>query len=195
VSDFNLWFFTGLEHIADWQGYDHILFLAALCSIYSFKQYKTVLILISSFTIGHSLTLALSTLSIIHFSSKWIELLIPITIIITATNNLLRSNSLSKNNFQFSYTLALFFGFIHGMGFSILLKSLLGKSESVISALFAFNLGLEAGQILIIAVILTCFVLLDMIIPVKEKIKKITISLTIIGIALLLTLERLLILF
>ena len=191
MSDFNLWFFTGLEHIADWQGYDHILFLLVLCGVYSLKELKQVLLLVTAFTIGHSITLAMSVLSIITIKSEWIEFLIPITILYTAVLNLYRLNKPPQSHFKANYFFALLFGFIHGMGFSYLLKSLLGKTESVLLPLFAFNVGLEAGQLIIILIVLLIFTPLSPILKIETRDKNFFISSAVIGIALIMAVERL----
>lgn len=154
MQDFWLYFQLGREHIADWQGYDHILFVTALCLRYLLKDWKKVLILVTAFTIGHSITLALSVFNVINIPSTWIEFLIPVTIVITALSNVLKADTEPKGKFPLVYFYALFFGLIHGLGFSNYLKSLLGKSSSVVSELLAFNLGLEAGQLIIVAVVL-----------------------------------------
>src|SRR5215211_4882222 len=151
MQDFWLYFQLGLEHILDWQGYDHMLFIAALCLRYLLKDWRKVLILVTAFTIGHSITLALSVLSYINIPSAWIEFLIPVTIVITALSNLFQPNTEPKRKFPLIYFYALFFGLIHGLGFSNYLKSLLGRGTSVVSELLAFNLGLEAGQLIIVA--------------------------------------------
>jgi hypothetical protein len=191
VNDFNLWFSTGLTHIADWQAYDHILFLIVLCSVYTLKEIKKVMILITSFTIGHSITLALSVLSIISIKRQWIEFLIPITILFTAALNLYLINRPTPKNFKINYFFALLFGCIHGMGFSLLLKSLLGKSETIIQPLLAFNLGLETGQAIIILAILLIFASLNILVKVEERVKKIFISSVAFGIATIMAIERL----
>ena len=154
MQDFWLYFQLGREHIADWQGYDHILFIAALCLRYLLRDWKKVLVLVTAFTIGHSITLALSVLSYINIPSAWIEFLIPVTIVITALSNLFQPNTEPKRKFPLIYFYALFFGLIHGLGFSNYLKSLLGRGTSVVSELLAFNLGLEAGQLIIVAAVL-----------------------------------------
>ena len=142
----------GFEHILDLNGYDHILFIVALCAAYSYYNWKKILILITAFTIGHSITLALSALDIIHFNADIIELLIPVTILLTAILNFfVRSKS---PNWRVIYFLPLFFGFIHGMGFSNYFKALLGREAEIILPLFAFNIGVELGQICIVAVIM-----------------------------------------
>jgi len=150
---FKLYFSLGLEHIADLQGYDHILFVAMLCAVYTFKAWKKVLILITAFTIGHSLTLALATLNIIRVSVNWVEFLIPVTIFITALGNMI-SGKPGNASARIKYLLALFFGLIHGLGFSNYLRSLLGTHDSILVPLLAFNIGVELGQILIVLCIL-----------------------------------------
>jgi hypothetical protein len=144
----------GFKHIIDLEGVDHILFVLALTLRYVWSDWKKILVLVTSFTIGHSLTLALSTLSIIDISVNWIELMIPVTILITAVSNFWVKDFEFKQQNLTHYSLALFFGLIHGLGFSNYLKSLLGKEASLLGPLFSFNIGLEIGQILIVGVIL-----------------------------------------
>ncbi|SIT28654.1 HupE / UreJ protein [Filimonas lacunae] len=154
MSDFGLFFQTGVEHITDLNGIDHILFVTALCLRYVSSDWKKLLILITAFTIGHSITLALSTLNIIWFSRDWTEFLIATTIVITALSNLFAKEKAPPSRVSFLYMLALVFGLIHGLGFSSLLKSMLGRDESIVTELLAFNLGLEAGQLCIVVIIL-----------------------------------------
>ncbi len=154
MNDFQIYFSLGYHHIADLRGIDHILFIAALCLRYQLIDWKKILLLVTAFTIGHSITLALSALNIVHYSSKWIEFLIPVTIVITAVSNVFVKKFTFKSKFPIIYFFALFFGLIHGLGFSNYLKSLLGKDQSIITQLFAFNIGLEAGQLLIVAIIM-----------------------------------------
>lgn len=190
MSDFYIWFITGLEHIADWNGYDHMLFLLALSGIYSLTDWKKLLILITAFTVGHSVTLALSVLNYIVIKSEWIEFLIPLTILSTCILNL---KNLDKpvNNQSFKYILILFFGLIHGLGFSYLLKSLLGKEENITLPLFAFNIGLEAGQILIVGLIFLISLTLTSFFNIAEREKNFFISSAVFGIAFIMTCERL----
>ena len=151
MDTFKLYFGLGAEHILDIRGYDHILFVVALTSIYLLKDWKSVLILVTAFTIGHSITLAMATLRVINFNSELIEFLIPLTIFITALANLIRKRpEYSTKKIQINYWLALFFGLIHGMGFSYYLRSLLGTDRSIFTQLLAFNVGLEIGQIVIV---------------------------------------------
>lgn len=154
MNDFGLYFTLGRQHIADWQGIDHILFIMALCLRYQFTDWKKILVLVTAFTIGHSITLALSVLNVVHFSTKLIEFLIPVTIVITAISNVFVKKFVYKSKFPFIYFLALAFGLIHGLGFSNYLKSLLGKDNNIIVQLLAFNVGLEVGQLLIVAGVL-----------------------------------------
>lgn len=153
MNDFTFYFREGMLHIADWKGYDHILFIAALCLPYLFTEWKRVLILVTAFTIGHSVTLALSVFDQILVASDWIEFLIPVTIVFTALENLWR-NSNDRSHSRWRYLTALVFGLIHGMGFSNYLKSMMGKSAHIASELLAFNLGLEAGQLLIVGLVM-----------------------------------------
>jgi hypothetical protein len=145
---FGIYFGLGVDHIANLKGYDHIIFLIVLCATYAVSSWKRILILVTAFTVGHTLTLALATLNIISINSRLIEVLIPITILITAILNLINPEE-SKNGYL-KYSLALFFGLIHGLGFSNYLRMLLSAENDIIIPLFGFNLGVEAGQILIV---------------------------------------------
>jgi hypothetical protein len=153
LQDFPLYFELGWQHILDWQGYDHILFVAALCGIYTFQNWPRVLWLVTAFTLGHSLTLALSVLDQVQLNGAWVEFLIPVTIMGTALFNILNKN-ISLQSARFSYGLAGVFGLVHGLGFSNYLKGLLGQDANIIPELLAFNVGLEFGQLLIVAGIL-----------------------------------------
>lgn len=154
MNDFGLYLEIGFQHISDWRGIDHILFLAALCLRYQFSDWKKLLVLVTAFTIGHSITLALSVLSFIDVSGNWIEFLIPVTILITAVSNIFVKKFNFSTRFPAIYFFALFFGCVHGLGFSNYLKSMLGNSSAVLPRLLAFNLGLEIGQLLIVLIIL-----------------------------------------
>jgi len=147
MSLFELYLKLGFKHIVDINGYDHIIFILALCAGYSFTEFRKILILITAFTIGHSITLALSTLKIISISTSLVEFLIPVTILITAISNLFYSN---KGKGQLIYFVTVFFGLIHGLGFSNYLKVLIGKESNIFTPLLAFNVGLEIGQIIIV---------------------------------------------
>ena len=149
---FESYLHLGIEHILDLNAYDHILFVITLCSVYIIKDWKKILILVTAFTVGHSLTLSLSALNVLTIKASTIELLIPITIIVTAIYNMYRVMRLSemRSGVHWNYLMALAFGFIHGMGFSNYFKAILGNEESILLPLFSFNLGVEAGQIFIV---------------------------------------------
>ncbi len=159
MTEFQAYLQLGFEHITDPRGYDHILFVMALCAVYTLKDWKKVVVLVTAFTLGHSVTLVLATFQIVSFRSDVIEFLIPITILITAILNFFDQPSKltlikKEKSSTLRYPLALGFGLIHGLGFSNYLHSLLGKEESITTPLLAFNLGLEGGQLLIVALIL-----------------------------------------
>lgn len=171
MDDFLIYLRLGFNHITDPRGYDHILFVIALCATYTIRQWRQVLVLVTAFTIGHSITLALATLRLINYSTALVELLIPVTILITAVSNFVyaepkkRTLRVSKPspNRAWRYGLALVFGLIHGMGFSNYLRSLLGREADIVQPLLAFNIGLESGQLLIVGLILvSAYLVLDL---------------------------------
>ncbi len=168
MGDFGFYFKEGIYHITDWKGYDHILFVMALCLPYLLKDWRQILILVTAFTIGHSITLALSVFNKIIINSGWIEFLIPITILITALENLSPKNTDQKHA-RLRYSSALIFGLIHGMGFSNYLKSMLGKDESIVTQLLAFNVGLEAGQLFIVAIVVLLSYIAVQLLNVKRR--------------------------
>ena len=169
MDDFLLYLRLGFDHITDPRGYDHVLFVVALCAVYTIRQWRQVLVLVTAFTIGHSITLALATLRLVNYSTALIELLIPLTILVTAVANffynepkkrLLRTTKQSIVTWR--YSLALGFGLIHGLGFSNYLRSLLGREAAIGQPLLAFNIGLELGQLLIVGLVLAvAYVVLD----------------------------------
>lgn len=190
MSSFSLFFQEGLEHILDINGYDHILFVLALCAVYTVTDWKKVLILVTAFTIGHSITLALATLGLVSFSPDVIEFLIPLTIFVTAVANLLGKEGKPQTPVQINYLFALFFGLIHGLGFSNFLRALLGKSENIVSPLFAFNIGLEIGQIVIVAIFLVISFLATSYLRLTSKVIRVVLSIAIACVAFYLMWER-----
>lgn len=186
MDDFNVYFNLGLEHITDLKGFDHILFIIALCTVYRFPDWKKLLFLVTAFTLGHSLTLALAVLKVINVNSEWVEFLIPVTIIITAITNL-RKPQKGKSAFKSPiYWLAAGFGLIHGMGFSSYLRSLLGKDNNIVSELFAFNIGLEVGQLAIVLItLLLTFIVTDLA-KIKHQLWKTWLSGLVAGAAMVL---------
>ena len=147
----------GFQHISDLAGYDHILFLLALCAVYSIDQWRRLFILVTAFTVGHSITLALSSFGWVVIPSHIIEFLIPVTILITAIRNVAvpASDQLTdgQGNMTGHYQVALCYGFIHGMGFSNYFRALMMDSSSITIPLLGFNLGIEIGQLLVVSII------------------------------------------
>jgi len=188
MQDFALYFELGWQHILDWRGYDHILFVAAMCATYLLADWRKVLGMVTAFTIGHSLTLALSVLNYVFISPQWIEFLIPITILSTCLVNLYKPTNQTR---PVTYLITLIFGLIHGLGFSAYLKSLLGTDDSILSQLFAFNIGLEAGQLLVVSIFLLLAQVVLQSLHISRRNWVLFLSSAIFGIALLLTLERL----
>ncbi len=191
MDQFSQYLLIGKDHILDLRnGYDHILFVIALCAVYAVRDWKKVLILVTAFTVGHSITLALATFNVVHYSSEVIEFLIPCTIFITAISNLFRSeSSVAKSSIHINYLFAGGFGLIHGLGFSTLLRELLGSSENIVSLLFAFNIGLELGQIIIVGIFMgLTFIIVDLA-DVSRRDWKMIISSAVAGIALILIKE------
>ena len=154
MQDFGFYFGPGWKHIIGKDALDHQLFIAALAAIYLLKDWKQVLILVTAFTIGHSLTLALSVYNVISINSDLVEFLIPLTIVITAFSNLFQKKFTPKT-IRINYFLALFFGLIHGLGFANYIRfAVEGSDQSVGWSLFGFNVGLEVGQIVVVLAIL-----------------------------------------
>lgn len=161
IGDLGFYFEMGWHHIVAWDALDHLLFVLALSAIYLIGNWKQVLVLVTAFTIGHSLTLALSVYDVIRVSDKWVEFLIPCTIVITAVLNLLEKDY-EPRSLRLNYFLALFFGLIHGLGFANALRFMLAKDQGIGWSLFGFNTGLEAGQVLVVmAILLAGFLLVN----------------------------------
>ncbi|MEM6865393.1 MAG: HupE/UreJ family protein [Bacteroidota bacterium] len=151
MHPFKFYLQLGFEHISNLAGYDHILFLVVLCAVYKIQQWRNILILVTAFTIGHTVTLALVSLEIFSIPSSTIKFLIPTTIFITALHNVIGGNpSKIKVNMWRNYAMALFFGFIHGMDFSNYFKALIMGTSSIFVPLLGFNLGIEIGQLLVV---------------------------------------------
>lgn len=168
MSDFAFYFKMGWEHIISRDALDHQLFILALACVYSIWDIKRVLILVTAFTIGHSLTLALSVYDVIRFSSKWVEFLIPCTIFLTALNNIFQVDNKGKSA-RINYYLALCFGLIHGMGFANAIRIMLATDQTIGWGLFGFNVGLEAGQIFVVAIILIIGIVFLNLLKVKQR--------------------------
>lgn len=197
MDQFWLWFNTGTEHILDWNGYDHILYVTVLCVLFTLADWKRLLVLVTAFTVGHSLTLALSAFNILRINQGIVETLIPLTILITCCVNIYSRHYYRASirqvtvSYKLNYALALLFGFIHGMGFSYLLKSMLGKEESIIWPLLSFNLGIELGQLIIVSCILILSSFLIRFTRIKKADVIFFVSSAVFGVAFLLFIQRL----
>ena len=164
----------GWHHIISISAYDHLSFVVTLCALFSIGEWKKVLTLVTAFTIGHSITLALSTLNYLPISAKLVEILIPLTIIYTVIRNVLHKES-TKHQAVFDkriisyYITALLFGFIHGMGFASSFRLMVGSTSGIVTQLFAFNCGLELGQMAIVLVMLSMLFICTKYLHIKQR--------------------------
>ncbi len=189
MEDVKLYFDLGWHHIISWSALDHILFISALAAVYILKDWKKVLILVTAFTIGHSLTLVLSVYDVIRFSNKWVEFLIPCTIIATAIFNFFLKDFTYKS-LRLNYFLALFFGLIHGMSFANSIRFMLASDQTIALPLLSFNIGLEVGQIAVVTIILLICYLSISILKVHRKVWMLLLSVIAFGVALKMAVER-----
>ena len=153
MNDALFYFVLGWQHIISFDALDHQLFILALIVLYTLREWKQVLILVTAFTVGHSITLTLSTLHILTIPSRLVEFLIPCTIVITAAANIIKPAH-GHRKVGLNYFLAVFFGLIHGLGFANALQFMLARDQSLGWSLLSFNLGLEAGQITVVIFLL-----------------------------------------
>ena len=185
---FKTWFMVGFDHILNVQALDHILFVLALVVVYKPSMIKQIVILITAFTIGHSITLILSVLDIISYNQKVIEFLIPLTIVLTALNNIINRNRVIKKAVTANYFIALVFGLVHGLGFANYLKALLFKGNIVLE-LFSFNVGIEIAQLVVVGAFLIISFIGSNYIFKKRENWIFFVSSAIFGISLMLTLN------
>lgn len=197
MSVFTTYLQLGFWHIWSWQATDHLTFLLALCAPYALADWRRVVALVTSFTVGHSITLALATLGVVGVNAAVVETLIPVTIILTALVNMgqagpaLARRSRHEKSVLWSApnALAAAFGLIHGLGFSNYLRALLGAQRRPVAELLSFNLGVELGQLLVVSIILLLgFVLLRMV-GVARRDWLLTVSGAALGVATLLLLQ------
>jgi hypothetical protein len=188
MNDFKTYFLWGWDHIISLDALDHILFIAALAVIFRLAEWKQVLVLVTAFTIGHFITLWLSVLDLIRFSPKWVEFLIPLTIMITAIVNLF--NISARWSIGLHYGLALGFGLIHGMGYANAIRFSLMEEQSLGWSLFAFNLGLEIGQLFVVLSILLLGGLVNRFTKLSMRLWIVVISLIILLLSLNMVVDR-----
>lgn len=191
MTTFQMYLQLGIEHIIDLKGYDHLLFLITLMAVYQIRQWKKILILVTAFTLGHTTSLIIASFNLISISSKWVEFLIPVTICLTALVNIFQVKAdSSKGHHLYKYIMSLGFGLIHGLGFSNYLRSLFSKEDSIAGPLFSFNLGIEAGQLMIVASFLFLGIITLEIFKVKLREWNLVFSGAGLGISIILMLER-----
>jgi len=191
MSDFWIYFKIGLNHVLDINGYDHVLFLIALTVPYAFKDWKRILLLVTIFTIGHTLALVLSVFNIITVQANIVEFLIPITILITAFFNLFTAGKSSKQeSITFIGAITLFFGIIHGLGFSNYFKEILpGKPTDKLWPLLEFALGIEVAQITVVLVVLIFSFIVQTLFRFSKRDFTLTMSAFVIGVVIPLIIE------
>jgi hypothetical protein len=191
MSQFWLYFNLGLQHVLDWQAYDHVLFITVLVAAYSISEWKNIIWLVTIFTIGHTLSLALSTFEVVIVRSELVEFLIPLTILLTAVYNLTRAGKKSRNNkIQVLYLATLFFGIIHGLGFSTYFKMISGSSSNIVLPLLEFALGIEAAQIIVVLVVLLLSFLVQYIFKFSQRDWILVVSSIVIGFAIPMLIEN-----
>ncbi|CAM4232320.1 HupE/UreJ family protein [Gillisia limnaea] len=185
MSQFWLYFQLGLEHVLDWNAYDHILFLIVLVAAYSFNSWKRVLWLVTIFTLGHTLALFLSVYGVVTVSSRWVELLIAVTILITSLYNIFTAKKKeSQKNAVLLYFATAFFGIIHGLGFSTYFKMIASGTESKFLPLVEFALGIEAAQVIVVLIVLILSFLFQNLFRVNRRDWILILSAIVIGIIL-----------
>ena len=159
-SDIVVYLRLGLSHIADLSAYDHIVFLLVLSGVYTFRDWRHIAWLVTAFTVGHSVTLVLATLRLFTINEQLVEVLIPVTIIAAAAENIVSlrptaaSSSVDAKARYRRYLFTALFGLVHGLGFSNFLRALLGSENSLVVPLLSFNVGLELGQLVIVSLVL-----------------------------------------
>ena len=156
MSEFLIFFEKGLRHILDLSAYDHILFLIALTIPYAFKDWKRLLLLVTIFTVGHTVALLLSVFGVVIIKVNLVEFLIPITILIIAFFNLFTAGKSSKQeSISVIGFVTLFFGIVHGLSFAGYFNTLLGGSpQSKLLPLSEYSLGIETSQIIVVFIVL-----------------------------------------
>ncbi|WP_418264108.1 HupE/UreJ family protein [Flavobacterium faecale] len=190
MSQFLIYFQLGLKHILDIYSYDHVLFLIALSVPFSFKDWKRILLLVTLFTLGHTMSLLLVVFEIVAIKVSVVEMLIPITILITALFNLFTAGKTNKKeSVNLIAFITLFFGIIHGLGFSSYFKSVLGNESTRLLPLLEFSLGIEAGQLVVVIVTLILSYIVQTFFRFSKRDWTLVMSAFIIGVVLPMILE------
>jgi len=190
MDDFLLYLKMGLYHVLDLKAYDHVLFLIVLSVVFSFQQWKKILWLVTLFTIGHSVSLALSAYEIVKIKIELIEFLIPVTIFITGITNIFNAKKISKTKDNVNLIFALFFGLIHGLGFSNYFRGMIGREEDKFLPLIEFALGIELAQVIIVLGILLLGVMLESVAKVSKRDWIMVTSSIVVGFSVQMMLDR-----
>jgi hypothetical protein len=171
MTDFWFYLKEGINHILDLDGLDHFYFIVSFCILFSFKDWKKILGLVTAFTVGHCITLFLSGLELVTINANTVELLIPITILLSCLNNfyILLKEKQTKQQLSMTYIILLIFGLIHGLGFSNYARMMIFDDESLVVTLLGFNIGIEFAQLLIVLGLLASISVVKLI--VKSNIK------------------------
>ena len=168
MTDFSEYLKMGFFHILDYGSKDHILFIAALTIGYGRSQLNKLILILTAFTVGHALTLALTLADLVFLKEKYIEFLIPLTIVVTGLYHLSTLNK-RKGSKVWVYIFTIFFGCIHGMGYASSFKSMFGSIGSIWAPLLEFNLGVELGQLLVAFIVFRAGRLIKRVINISEK--------------------------
>ncbi|NHF60454.1 HupE/UreJ family protein [Flavobacteriaceae bacterium TP-CH-4] len=181
MPDFLFYVKLGLDHVLDFNAYDHILFLTALALPFTFEQWKPVVVLATVFTVAHCLSLALSVYNVVVMDVGWIEFLIPVTILLTAVFNLFYLKAKKEHKSLLLHGIATaFFGLIHGFGFSNYFKMLMAEETDKLTPLIGFATGIEVSQVLIVLTVLVLAYVIQSIIKVKQPVFVVAASIFII---------------
>lgn len=191
MEQLKLFFELGLTHVLDLNGYDHVLFLIALTVPYLFSNWKKVLFLVTVFTIGHTISLVLSSYNFISINSDLVEFFIPVTIAITALFNIFSAGKTVHNTkLGVIFFITLFFGIIHGLGFSNYFKMIIGNTNYKFVPLIEFALGVEVAQIIIVLGVLILGNLLQGVLNVSKRDWVLVMSSIVVGLVIPMLLSR-----
>ncbi len=183
MSDFWLYVTLGLEHVLDWTAYDHVLFLIVLSASYTFSSWKRLVLLVTLFTVGQTLSLLLANYDVVAVKSEYIEFLIPITILVAAVYNVLTAaTSKEGENAMVLYIVTLFFGLIHGFGFANYYRMISEGNE--IAPLLEFALGVEIAQLIVVLVVLFIAFLLQTFLRLNRRDWILVVSSIVIGLVI-----------
>lgn len=191
MSEFWIYFNTGLRHVLDINAYDHVLFLIALTVPYAFKDWQRVLLLVTLFTLGHTVALLLSVYGFVQIKVNLVEFLIPITILITAIFHLFTAGkNAKKESISFIAIITIFFGIIHGLGFSNYFNTILpGNASAKLIPLLEFALGIETAQIIVVLIVLIISYIVQTVFRFSKKDWTLVMSAFVIGVVIPMVIE------